>query len=98
MLDCEICNYYKKTNVDLRKNNVCVCEITGFEFKKDVEEYEMNYPCYDNKFNMAELNIINPKETVASHVILKEDWKFQYKKGHSKPFINRNNINMMGSK
>jgi hypothetical protein len=98
MLDCGICNYYKEVNTDVRKNNSCVCEMTGFEFKKDMEEYEMEYPCYDNGFNMEQLNIISPKETVASHVILKEDWKFEYKRRHSKPFINRRNINNLSFK
>lgn len=90
MLDCKICNYYKKVNADIRNSSACVCEMTGFEFKKDIEEYEMDYPCYDAGFNMEQLNIINPKETVALHVILKEDWKFEYKIRHSKPFININ--------
>ena len=93
MLDCEICNYYKKVNTGVIKKNACVCEMTGFEFKKAVEEYEMEYPCYNNGFNMEQLNIIDSKETVASHVILKEDWKFEYKKNHSKPFINSHNLN-----
>jgi len=90
MLNCEICNYYKK--VDTKKNNICRCEMTGFEFKKSLEDYEMDYPCYDNGYNMDQLNLINPKQTVAAHVILKEDWKFQYKRRHFKPYINGENI------
>ena len=61
-------------------------------------EYEMSYPCYDNRFNMEQLNSINPKETVASHIILKDDWKFAYQKGHSKPFINRPRVNSLSFK
>ncbi|MBC8060903.1 MAG: hypothetical protein H7Y18_09575 [Clostridiaceae bacterium] len=98
MLACEMCNYYKRVNVEARTNNACVCEITGFQFKKDIEEYEMEYPCYENKFNMEQLNIITPKKTVASHVILKDQWKFEYKRKHFKPFINRHNIENLNFK
>jgi hypothetical protein len=95
MLDCELCNYYKKENVDVKKKHNCFCEITGFEFKKDIEEYEMEYPCFNGEFNMEQLNVINPKKTVATHVILKEDWKFEYRRRHSKPFENRHNISQL---
>jgi hypothetical protein len=98
MLNCEVCNYYKSSNVNIRENKACICEMTGFEFKKDIEEYEMEYPCYNDGFNMEQLNIIKPKETVSSPVILKEEWKFQYKRRHSKPFSNKYNINNLSFK
>ena len=61
MLDCKICNYYKKANVDTRTNNACVCEMTGFEFKKEFMPVIENWLDYkkDRKEELIQKIIFN---------------------------------------
>ena len=48
MLNCEYCDYLKNNNLKGQKNSKCLCELTGFVFHKEVQDYEMeNHPCYD---------------------------------------------------
>lgn len=61
MLDCELCNYFKSMNSDSKGDNICMCELTGFVFHKKVEDYEIEYPCYN--FNL-EVNEPKGQETM----------------------------------
>ncbi|MDP4088120.1 MAG: hypothetical protein Q8930_02475 [Bacillota bacterium] len=56
MLDCELCNFFKTKNSELKSEVVCMCELTGFVFHDKVEDYDIEYPCYS--FN---LEIMEPK-------------------------------------
>lgn len=50
MLDCKLCNYYKSVNSSSAEENKCMCQLTGFVFHKDTEEYDIEYPCYNFQF------------------------------------------------
>ena len=81
MLDCNLCNYFKSEKTESR-NKEHFCEITGFKFKRHLEEYDIDYPCFNGKFDIEKLNMIKPKEAAKMNVIFSEEWKFQYRKMH----------------
>ncbi|ERI94473.1 hypothetical protein HMPREF1982_01109 [Clostridiales bacterium oral taxon 876 str. F0540] len=48
MLHCDLCDYYKTANTKGQGAGKCMCELTGFVFHKNVEEYDLeNHPCFD---------------------------------------------------
>lgn len=52
MLNCDLCEYFKTAQSRNQNASKCVCEITGFVFHKNPEDYELeNYPCYDYQVN-----------------------------------------------
>ena len=81
MLECELCNYFKSEKAETRKKDH-FCEITGFKFRKHLEEYDIDYPCINGKYDMEKLNKIKPKDTIKMNVILSEEWKYQYRRKH----------------
>jgi hypothetical protein len=52
MLNCELCNYYKslQANNEAGSKNSSVCELVNFTFNKDIEELDIEYPCFDFHF------------------------------------------------
>ena len=57
MLDCNLCNYFKSVNSSSKNSSVCMCELTGFIFHKDVQDYDIEYPCYNFQFERKEPEI-----------------------------------------
>lgn len=51
MLNCELCNYFKTVDLKNSGKQVGVCEFTGFVFQKNVQDYEIEYPCYQEQLN-----------------------------------------------
>lgn len=50
MLDCKLCNYFKSINSGKSAEHKCMCQLTGFVFHKETEEYDIEYPCYNFEF------------------------------------------------
>lgn len=91
MLNCELCDYYKS----LYKNNedeyekISYCEFSGFIFKKEPEEYDIEYPCRNISFDeyatdLSKKQSINQVESI--------DWRFMYLKNHKKPLKDKKRI------
>jgi hypothetical protein len=51
MLNCELCNYFKTINLKHSNKIIGVCEYTDFVFQKNIEDYEIEYPCYEAEMN-----------------------------------------------
>jgi hypothetical protein len=63
MLNCEKCNYIKRVGSKEAKGVHFCCELTGFMFKKDFQDYDMdNHPCFN--YNPQEIGIED--ESIAS--------------------------------
>lgn len=58
MLNCELCNYLKTMNLKGSNKKISVCEYTDFVFRKNIEDYDIEYPCYE-----ADMNKIASEET-----------------------------------
>lgn len=56
MLNCEKCNYIKEVRSKESKGAHMSCELTGFIFNKNFEDYEMeNHPCFNYNIQEEEL-------------------------------------------
>ena len=55
MLDCGLCNYLKTIDTNSKGVNVCKCELTGFIFNQQIDNYEIEYPCYNVNFERLEM-------------------------------------------
>jgi hypothetical protein len=64
MLNCDLCNYFKSSTAfkELNGRNTCLCELTGFAFSKNLEDYEIEYPCYIRDYNnLSQTNSLTMK-------------------------------------
>lgn len=62
MLNCELCDYFKKMNLRLDSKERCYCELTNFVFHKEVSDYKMEeHPCFYYKDG----SLIHEKPAVA---------------------------------
>lgn len=54
MLNCEYCDYLKRSNSRNESGiGQCMCELTGFVFYKNIEDYEIEYPCSNTQLTAA---------------------------------------------
>ncbi len=88
MLQCGVCNYCKSVN-DSKVNANFVCEMTGFEFKKNIEEYEMEYPCSSSEYTIARVTSLIRNKNTDAYVVINNNWKLEYRKKNLKPTFDR---------
>lgn len=70
MLSCNSCSYMKKFDSCNSDKNKQFCELTGFVFHKEIEDYEMeNHPCYEYKL------VENEEIIIESEFVENEEFK-----------------------
>lgn len=56
MLNCEYCDYLKNNSFKGQNSSKCMCELTGFVFHKNIEDYQLeSHPCYHYPVSKAEV-------------------------------------------
>lgn len=86
MLNCNLCDYLKRDNC----GNKCYCEITGFNFVRNIEEYDMEHPCYSQVLVAPKVNISTVKNT-SPNTNSNENWSHHPRKIHFKHFKHKYN-------
>jgi|GEM_PF-2581544 len=68
MLLCNLCNYYKTSNVKNQIISKFICELTGFVFHNNPEEYNLEkYPCFDYEFKTTKIETEQLRETMTAN-------------------------------
>jgi hypothetical protein len=85
MLNCGYCDYFKganKVSSDSVGENGCFCKFTGYVFKVDETENEMEYPCKDISYQ----DYLNRSKVFKLPYVKRGDnWKVLYKNRHPVP-------------